>query len=203
MNITVNIINNGVINMTGFPTLTEKGKEYETSHKHEKHEDQKTDKTDKIEKQEHPLKQSEHRLKRSHKQRQEDIDKFKREKPWGSLLEEIISNKEERTIREDKTQQQRKIKSDVMKELVSGTQRKDTHKKKRAKEEFIPTAYLTWTPFKNNTIVYDVTAEEIDIETLKKFSCMPSMMVFYKTKIATFGTYQLEQPLMINNKVVF
>lgn len=204
--------------MTGFPTLNEKGKEYETTTKKE-HKTMSAQLQAAIcDKSQMKLKQKAHR--------QQEVEEFKREKKWGNLMEEIVSTKKERTKAEDKQQQQRKMKNDVMKELINGTQKRDSkgyshgtktlnysvdsnqitstsHKKRKQKEEFIPTAYLTWTPYKNSTIIYDVTAEEIDIEKLKKYCCMPSMMVFYKTKVATFGTYQLEQPLMINNKVVF
>ncbi|EAL44383.2 hypothetical protein EHI_056250 [Entamoeba histolytica HM-1:IMSS] len=196
--------------MTGFPPLNDKGKEYITDNENrkEKHSSRKVEREEiivdgKVSIASLSNSGSSRKEKRSSKKlNKADIDELKKEHKWDDLMNQIIRSGETRTVSKDKAQETRKKKCAVMKELVLT---KETPRKKIAdkKKEFTPTAYLGWTPFKNSTIVWEAYGNEINPKILKQYSLMPSMMIFYETNVATFGTYEVEPPMLINEKVVF
>ncbi|ELP86879.1 hypothetical protein EIN_044370 [Entamoeba invadens IP1] len=204
MQIIVHITNNGTINMSGFPVLQKSGEQYTT------HTDNST-------------------LVRANALVQnidETTKKFSNERPalpqssvspnditkpsWDSLMSSIVSVGTTRSNHRAKTDEQRVKKTAVMEELVNV--KKVHHKahrpeKKEVKEKkqptFLPSAFLTYTTFSKSQIVWEVPASLINSTLMKYYALMPSMMFIYETDVASFGTYCVDPPLLINGQVLF
>ncbi|KAL7722918.1 Uncharacterized protein QTN25_000505 [Entamoeba marina] len=191
MSLTVNIINYGTINMSGFPPLQSTDTPLTTT-------SQTQSPSLSI------LLGAPQPSQIPSSTEIEQTKPIKRVPEWGNLMLQIKESGERRS-KKHAHQAMRKMKPELMEEIkkTKGSSHKKKRKTDKKPTEFVPTSILSWTPYTKHQVVWDANQDGYDRFHLLNFNVHPSMMILYFTDVAIFGTYHVNPPLMINNKVVF